>query len=192
MPARDFLNNNSAVVTILALVVLVGALGAIIWNSGGGGGQEFMQRYYYDLNTGKLFVDSKSKIAPIDAPSGPYNGKQGGVSAVVFGCGECQSSYDGMTQEEVEEAGAIIGWLEMLTAEAKKEMEQTKSGQRAPGGPGGQSVRDLRPMTFMEGRLVKYPSEEDWYDAGSQDAMTLRSEAQTRCASGRLKVCSPK
>ncbi len=46
--------------------------------------------YYYDLNTGKLFVAATDDFPPIEAPSGPApDGRKAGVRAYVFSCGDC-------------------------------------------------------------------------------------------------------
>ena len=43
------------------------------------------QAWFYDLNTGELFVDSSKQTGPIEAPSGPlFDGEPAGLKAHVY------------------------------------------------------------------------------------------------------------
>lgn len=65
--------------------------------------------YYYDLGTDQLFVAPPADVTPIDAPSG----KDNGVRAYVFACGDCSGQ-------------TFIGWLER-TAPAARKMRDNNS-----------------------------------------------------------------
>lgn len=89
MQTREWMNNNSAIMTLGAVVLLVVALVVMINTiSGGGGAGTVNALYFYDLQSGELFEAPVESKAPIDAPSGANNG----VRARVFACGECTSS----------------------------------------------------------------------------------------------------
>jgi hypothetical protein len=72
--------------------------------------KEYKKGWFYDLNTGKLFVAKSKLIPPIEAPSGPLeNGKPAGVKAYVF-------SY----KYEPNESERFIGFLETFTPESNQ------------------------------------------------------------------------
>lgn len=74
-----------------AVVIAIGGL-MIVMNIGADAPRGISGRaYYYDLNTGELFVAEAGLAPPIDAPSGPLRGTdnhKAGVRAYVFTCGE--------------------------------------------------------------------------------------------------------
>lgn len=183
MKLRDWMNNNSAVVTILAVVVLVISLGVIIMNSSGRSGARIVDMYYYDMNSGKLFVGKSDQLAPIDAPSGPYRDQPGGVRAYVFACGECPDNIDGATLADLQSNGAFVGWMEMYTPEAKAALTQQQEGPPAD-------------MAFYEaferGQLVKRPEDEQWVQAQSEPGFRITEQITTKCPSGEMpQPCFP-
>ena len=83
--------------------------------------------WFYDLNTGKLFVGKDKQVPPIEAPSGPLSiesaarplqeGGPAGVKAYVF-------SY----AREPNESERFIGFLETsVPKEIMEKLESTKS-----------------------------------------------------------------
>lgn len=126
MNIREMMNNNPAVVTIGAVVVLVLCLGAIMCQLRGPSRPSGpIDLYFFDTNAGTLFTASSDQYPPIPAPSDTGTGTSG-VRAHVFGCGGCPGDLDGMTPGEVEDAGAFIGYLERYTEEAKAALEQSR------------------------------------------------------------------
>src|SRR5690606_22803013 len=96
---RDWLNKRSAIVTVLAVVVLIAALGFIIMQARGKPYRpQIVPVYYYDLGSGKLFTAMSDQIPPIqsDSGSGP-GGMPQGVRAYVYACGDCPTNAVGMT-----------------------------------------------------------------------------------------------
>ncbi len=153
---RDTINNNSAVVTVGAvLLLIVGLLLLMNQCSEGGPGQVNKYQYFYDLNTGELFVADALDIAPIEAPSGkPYklpNGQEipAGVRAFVYACGECGPD------------SKKIGYLEMYTPEAQKILQDARKQQEAAAK--GESTNMDMGMVYEEGytrgRLIAAPPE---------------------------------
>lgn len=47
------------------------------------------RQYFYDMNTGELFIVPRGTIAPIVTPSGPHEGQPAGVQASIYACGDC-------------------------------------------------------------------------------------------------------
>lgn len=106
MSVRDWLNNNSTVVTAAAICVLVVALGVMLLTQRGPGPGALRDAYFWDLETQEPFVASITEVPPIEAPSGGR-----GVRAYLYTCGEC-------TPEE------WFGHLETYTEEAKEYYER--------------------------------------------------------------------
>lgn len=187
MKVRDWMNNNSALVTILAVVVLVISLGVIIMQTRApGAGGRTIDLYYYDLNTGKLFVGKSDEIPPIEAPSGPYQNAPGnlpaGVRAHVYACGECPDVTN-MTAEEAQQAGVTIAYLEMYTPEGKAALTGSTEGEPSP----------EMMMDPMEHQLVRLPAAESrWVPAYSEPGYRLTEGAIPNCPTGEPAVpCRP-
>ncbi len=137
---RDALNDNPRVVlsvTLFSAALLVVVLLLI--------GREAPARHYptsknawfYDLNTGKLFVGSGRQTGPIEAPSGPLpNGEPAGLRAHVY------SFVPAPKDSEL-----FVGFLE-------KPDPQTNIGQL---------TFDLGAFEeWTRGRLIKCVGDEDW------------------------------
>ncbi|MDX1682160.1 MAG: hypothetical protein R3336_03470 [Phycisphaeraceae bacterium] len=122
--AREWLNKNSAVVTIATIFALVMALAYIVWFSGGGGPVvvEEQRVYFYDLKAqdgslattdlDNLYPMESDAMPPVKSPTGNgmlENGMPGGVRAHVYGCGGCGPDKD-----------RFIGYLSFYGPEAHK------------------------------------------------------------------------
>lgn len=172
MSLRSYMNNNPAIVTVAAIVVLLICLGLIYRSlAGGGGTAQTIDVWYYDLNTGDLFVESSDSQPPIEAPSGPFEGHPAGVRAYVFACEE--SGCDDPAQRK-------IGYLEMYTADAKAAI--TNPDPNA--GPQEYEVIEM-------GRLVKAPEGGGWVPAMSNQGMMLTERISQICPNGYPKPCYP-
>lgn len=183
MKARDWMNNNSALVTIAAVVLLVISLGVIIMQTRGPGSVRAIDLYFYDLNTGKLFVAKSDHIPPIKAPSGPFGeqGLPGGVRAHVFSCGEC-GDFTGMTAEQVVQAGGYIAYLEMYTPQGKAALTADPSDPNAA------------PMMIdpMEQTLVKPVDGDQWMSMYSERGYRMTDAAMQQCPDGSPgQACRP-
>ena len=122
MNIREYLNNNPAVVTIAAVVLLIVCLGFIVRQllPGGSGGP--VDVWFYDLGNQQIFVESSDKYPPIEAASGPNNG----VRAYIFACGSCEELADqieaGATFQQLAQAGLHVVYVSKFTDEAKAAM----------------------------------------------------------------------
>lgn len=170
MKARNWLNNNSAMVTILAVVILILSLAFIIFTNRP---QSYVPRvidvYYYDLNAKQLFVDKSDKYAPITAPS---SADSLGARAYVFSCGDCG-----------DESQRFVGYLEMYTKEAKAMLENPQPMN--PDDPG------IYPDVYEDGRLLRAADDTKWVKANSNEAFTIMDAVQTRCGTEPPKSCMP-
>lgn len=74
------------IVTGVCIFIFLAATVAMLWPDGEDQVvTEYKKAWYYDLNTGELFVDKFDDIPPIEAPSGPLpDGSAAGVRAEVY------------------------------------------------------------------------------------------------------------
>ena len=178
MNLRETLNNNSALVTIGAVVLLVVALAAIVFQMDGSRGGQVVDLYYYDMNDGTIFVGPSNVVPPIDAPSGPYNDQQGGVRAVIFACGEC-GDLAGKTVAEIEAQGGKIAYLERYTPEAKAAIENP-------------DANEMNYELTEGGQLVAEPGSNSWYQVFSQQGQQVQERGNIQCPDGERPVfCRP-
>lgn len=182
MGLRDYMNNNSSVVTIVAVVVLVIALGIIVMTSKGPGRSGYIvDIYFFDLNTGKVFIGKSDQRPPIATDSGPTtDGKKAGVLAYISACGECKN-YNGMTVDELKAAGAFVSRLEKFTDQALAAMEAAESGQN-----GAPIDYDM-----MNAIVIKRPQDANWVPLESAAGMRILSEQETLCPGGAVMTCLP-
>lgn len=166
---------NSTVKLTIALVAVVAAL-AFAGYSLLGRGERRAGAYFFDLNTGKVFVGPADATAPIETPSGPFQGEPAGVRIFIFACAP-RHGLDGMTLDQVRAAGAFPVWLEKYEAGAKKALEDGSND----------------PEVIMEGILTMAPPPEGvkWLKPGSRDARTLRNSVQAICPGGTAVACTP-
>lgn len=206
MKLRDWLNNNSAVVTILAVVILILSLGFIIMQASGPKYKaQIVDVYYYDLGNGTIFTAKSNEIPPIESKSGPGPaGNPQGVRAYVFSCGDCKN-----------ESERFVGWLEMYTREAKEMMQSPNrmgpgmppppgspnaapgSPAAAPGSPAAPAGQAQPPgpefFDFWEkGHLVRTVEEDSWVQANSPEGFAIMQALQGKCGQGAIpKPCFP-
>lgn len=102
---RRKINQNPKLIiriTIASVAILLVIVVWLLWPEKTTKVEEFEKEWFYDLNTGKLFVAKSGQEPPIEAPSGPLpDGRRAGVRAYVF-------SY----VNEPNEAQRFIGFLE--------------------------------------------------------------------------------
>lgn len=187
---RDWLNQNSAVTTIGAVVIIIICLVILLWNAGVVGGPSYHRTaYYYDIQTHKLFVSKIGQMAPIKSPSGANNG----VLAHVFSCTDCS-----------DQSSRFIGWLERYTPKAKKRAQMAKKIEKKrqdwikahpdaktpPPGPD--------PMALMMGgpgsTVVRLPKEgAKWVSPMSKagNAIMSRTISKKCGADQKIKRCYP-
>ena len=169
MNLREWMNQNSAVVTIIAVVLLLVSLGVIIMTLTPSSPNRVVEVYFMDTADGQLFVEKSNQLPPIVAPSGKE-----GVRAFVFSCGDCG-----------DEASRYVGWLETYTAEAKKAITGTTEN---PEGPEG--MVDNYEL-IENGHMVCDPQSKTWVPANSEPGFKIMDQIQNKCGNEPPKPCFP-
>jgi len=115
--------------------------------------------WFYDLNTGELFVDDADKIPPIKAPSGRLsNGEPAGVLAYVL-------SF----VAEPNDSDMFIAYLEKFTKKGKEyELLFRKSKQ---------DVTEETIDAWNSERLISLPNGTEWHSINSEQGRALLKQA---------------
>ncbi|MEX0655472.1 MAG: hypothetical protein WD534_09635 [Phycisphaeraceae bacterium] len=181
MNVREWLNNNSAVVTIVAVLVLCFALAFIIWNNSGSGRPGPIDVYFVDLNTNEVFVGKSDQIPPIAAPSDSGDDTNG-VRAHIYACGDCPSDLAGRSADELIDGDVFIAYLERYTDEAREII----TGDVTP-----ENESDYYSATEM-GQLVRAVDGSNWVSINDQGGYELMSRTGNRCGEDSMPTpCRP-
>jgi hypothetical protein len=164
--ARDWMNNNSSIVTVASVVILIGALAFIVSRKTGRGGGAVGDAWYYDTVTGEFFTDKTTKIAPFNRSNGNE-----AVRAHFFTCGECTAK----TKDEGGER--FVGYFEKYTPEVRAKLEEHS-----------QSFM-IYEMAF-QGRLYSKDGKK-WVAADKPEGITITSDLQKQCPPKKLRYCPP-
>jgi hypothetical protein len=172
MGTRSWLNNNPAVVTGAAVVLLVVSMLILyltVLRSPGWGGDS----YFYDRNTGQVFLASGP---PPVKTAGAYQGEPAAVELYIFACGECGGSYAGKTLPQIREAGAKVGMFQKFSPQAKQQLMHADVMDQA---------------TMREGRLVQKPGTDQWVGYYSTEGQKLRKSMTPNCGDCDVVRCEP-
>lgn len=116
--------------------------------------KEYKKGWFYDLNTGKLFIAKSDLIPPIKAPSGPLaNGRPAGVRAHVF-----TYAY------EPNESERFIGFLETTDPNAEKDSL------------GSAKAKTDSFKSWGQGKLFRRVDDEQWVSGSSKEARAILNE----------------
>lgn len=152
---RTLLTKNWKIALTMCGVVILACAGFIANNITGGARPQLEPVFFFDLNTGELFVQPFGTEPPVAAPSGPMpSGHPAGVRAYVFSC-------DGHTA-----TSNRFGYLE--------------SKAIMPESQGGKTEMIVR-AAFVEGNRTP-PT---WFDAGSTQGKLLAEDYTLRGKCGQ-------
>jgi len=129
--------------------------------------EEYKKGWFYDLNTGELFVAESDAVVPVEAPSGPLpNGRPAGVLAYVF-------SY----VPEPNDSQRFIGFLEIPDPNFKADSFDSRlSGAKRWG----------------QGKLICTPEDNKWVSANSKEGQAILQEFFQPNAKGEVAhYCLP-
>jgi hypothetical protein len=185
MGLRAKLNDNPVVSVVAATALLLVCISVVLLQFGEEGAS-FKERYFYDVNTGKIFIDSGR--APIKAPSGPTDdGEPAGMRATIYACGECRGSYAGMTRQAIEQADATLAYVERYV---KAEAGAANRGN----GPSNNATGEPEPTepqyAAYVAKVTDATDELDWKRAPSGAGIAVYSSVNLDCATGEPVRCS--
>lgn len=142
-------------VTVVTVFILFVVVISLLSGPGAPEVKEFEKAWYYDLNTGKLFVAKSSLIPPIEAPSGPLpDGSPAGVRAHVF-----------TFAAEPNDSDRFIGFLETTDPNALNN------------GSGSDEVRRGGFASWGQGKLIRRVEDEKWISGSSKEARAIFNDA---------------
>ena len=181
---REWLNENSAIVTIVTVVGLILVLAYLLSQARGPSFTvEYKPRpvWFYDLNTGQTFEMQSDAIPPIETDSGPYQGRPAGVLKRVFSCDQCKSDFQSYLMAYLPEA-----------QEAKRELDawMMQKGERTPEEWNQQQKLQ---ETASRGIIVARPDQPDrWVLQSSAEGLAITTETEYRCEDGQRAIeCFP-
>jgi hypothetical protein len=170
--ARDWVNRNSAVVTVASVAVLVVSLAVIIKQNSTPGPPPPGDAYFYDVVTKTYFTDKATKIAPIQSDKGNE-----AIRAHFFTCNECTDALD------TEGGQRFLGYYEKYALDVKEKIESNPQS-----------------MHFYEevfrGRYYCPPDadptlNESWVAAETPEGFEIAQKLQSRCEARKLRYCPP-
>ncbi|MCC7191866.1 MAG: hypothetical protein IT444_03695 [Phycisphaeraceae bacterium] len=186
MKLRDWVNKNSAVVTILAVLILILSLAAIVWNSTPTSYKP-VDMWYYDMGSeapdhlDRLFAGKGNELPPIASPSGKLNenGEPMGARAWVYSCGDC-----------ADKKSRFIAYIEVYSKEAKELFTNPAKVSTSAMPP------PLRPEDMLkqeEGHYIKEPDSDKWYQFQSPEGNNIRMKVLEKCGDIKTppKMCYP-
>ncbi len=199
MQIREWVNKNSAVTTIISVVLLFCALFYLMRTVFPPPPEPITKVFYYDIITGKLFPAPVEEYPPIATPDNSTlaNGQPAGVKANVFSCTRCREGdwYIGYLETYLPEAREV---QIRMNEEMKKMSEQPLPEPGAAGTPApmpppmmGPSPQEM--MLISEGHLVA--SQEDvnkWFKQESPEGAALVNAAMKKCPDNKYpQQCFP-
>jgi hypothetical protein len=149
---REKLNKNQSITTIVTIVIIVVAIGIIVWQMMPERMPVIVSKSYYSNDDGKTFFeDTSDKIVPYEK-----DGKEV-VKAHVFVCPGGQP---------------FVGYLEKLDPKVKAKLDEFYNDSKNKG-------KFMLGQTEVEdgGRLVKRPGDKNWIldtNANASRVITIR------------------
>lgn len=171
---RNTINENSAVMSIIAAVVAIVAIAFIVRNFFHTPNYGPTTAYYYDTSDGSVQVLPRSKYPPLIGKTG----KPTLVWAIYYSCSSCSDKQ--------------LAYLEKYTSQAKAAMKQFQQQANNPKSKGMPPNFAMMQMAMAGGgMLVRSPQKgSKWYPLESPQGMQVATPPA--CPSGGLlKACNP-
>lgn len=170
--ARDWINRNSAIVTVASVALLVISLAVIISQNSRPGPPPPGEAYFYDTVTKTYFTDKATLIPPITSEAGNE-----AIRAHFFTCGECTDAL------EADGGQRFLGYYEKYAPDVKAKIENNPES-----------------MHFYEevfqGRYYCPPGVDptdnlNWVAAETPEGFAIAQALQKRCPARKLRYCPP-
>lgn len=164
--ARDWVNRNSAIVTVASVALLVVSLAVIISSNSTPTAPPPGEAYFYDVQSKEYFTDKATKIPPIKSSAGNE-----AIRAHFFTCGEC-------TDE-----AKFLGYYEKYAPEVKAKIENNP-----------ESMHFYEEV--FQGRYYCPPDADptdnlSWVAAETPEGFAIAQELQKKCPARKLRYCPP-
>lgn len=128
--------------------------------------EEYEKDWFYDVNTGKLFVAKKDLVPPVQSPWGPLaNGQPAGVRAYVF-------SY----KPDPNESERFIGFLEI----PDPNFDPNSAGSQLKGA-----------RLWGQGKLIRRVEDKQWVSANNVEGQAILREFFLPDAEGQTAIYLP-
>ena len=168
---RPWINRHAATVMLVALVVLVAAVGWSVTTWRASRKIDPGRQWFYDPGTRALFAGPADALPPILAPSQAPDETPMGVAAHVFTCGNCEPSE------------WIVLYLEKWTPEAAERVRAVRRGA-------GISREGLQQLSAT-GRLIKRPGDASWVQFDGEPGRRILALEATLCDGSPAGRCLP-
>ena len=168
---REWMNQNSTVVTVAAVLLLVIAIGAVVIQGWPDDITPPDEAYFYVPETKELFSADSKLVPPIDR-----NGKKA-VKAHFYGCGDC------------DDASRFPGYYEKYSDAAKAQLDKINEQMRS-----GQEIDpDLEMQVYELAMTQRFFSAdgEKWVLAESPQGQEMQEKMREKCGTAKLVYCSP-
>ena len=180
MQIRQWVNNNSAVATILAVVLLLVALLVILKTVGPTSGPGMAQyQYYYEIDSGERIKDDFTKVPPFATASGGT-----AVYALFYSCDDCDDNWQvAFLRKYSDRAKKIKEDYERKMREAIESGEPMPAVMMPGVGGGGPWERD---------QLVSRADPIKWVPIDSGEGRMIFSEWRDACGGEKPEICRPR
>lgn len=166
MSVREFCNNNPAIITGGAVLVLVLCLSAIACQlfGGGTGPSSDVQLIYYDVSSSSILL-----VPAKDRPASPLADNANAYRTMILSCGECGELSDGMSRADIEAAGMTIAYL-------NKDPDANSTGD---------------PMMDRDMYVSSVDAPDNWLSSLSTQGSELMGNVWNCPGGSRAKPCQP-
>ena len=174
MNTRTWVNDNSAIVMILAVLLLLVALFFIFSMGDTPVNAQNRKQWLYNIDTKTLYKDSMTLVPPVKTEDGTA------VMALVYACGDC----DDDPQQ--------IAYLRKLTDEGKRlQEEENKRMEELAKLPADAKmpVRSPGSMGYLRAWMVSREDPIKWYSTESREGAEIISGTGTACGDVKIKYC---
>lgn len=168
---RDWMNQNSALVTVGAVALLIIAIVAVVIQMRPDGIDPPDQAFFYVPETKEMFAAEAKMIPPIDR-----NGKPA-FKAHVYGCGDC------------DDPNRFTAYYEKYTDAGKAQLDKLREQMASTGDPEGEIENQIYEISMTQ-RFFSTDAAE-WVLAESPQGQALQETVREKCGTAKLTYCSP-